>query len=198
MVQSNISAQTANTMAEQRLSSSSFSNLSNGLSLLYSIIKSLQKSLINQTKSSFLIQKYSFSLLTNCAQSNECKNIIWKSNLLQDFTTIDFQSIKLNSAKFNFKLEKLWLYFLVSLSFSQDGQQFFMKVESLVSTIIKFLDPIFFSQQANSQFQQQQIYIIQYLSLLILRNLTFSQSNKSKLVSNCKRYKKRGFFNNFY
>lgn len=157
----------------------------NGLSLLNSVIKSLQKSLINQTKSNFVVQKFSFSLLANCAQSNECKNIIWKSNLLQDFTTIDPQSLKSNSFKFNFKIEKLWLNFLVSLSFSTDGQQFFMKVESLLPTIIKFLDPMFFSfTTQQSQFQQQQLFLIQYLSLLILRNLAFNQSNKSKLISN--------------
>ena len=48
-----------------------------GLSLLNSIIKTLQKNYLNQSKSIIII-KYLFAFLTNCAQSNECKNIIWK------------------------------------------------------------------------------------------------------------------------
>ncbi|CAF0962770.1 unnamed protein product, partial [Brachionus calyciflorus] len=187
MSQASITASTSNASNSFTGSTSSLtSNQSNysNLSLLATIIKSLQKSLVNQQlKSSFIIQKYSFSLLANCAQSNECKNLIWKSNLIQDFTQLDFQLIKLNSVKFNFKLEKLWLYFLVSLSFSQDGQQFFIKVDNnLLQVIIKFLDPMLFTQQ--NDFQQQQIDLIQYLSLLILRNLSFNSSNKSKLLSN--------------
>lgn len=123
--------------------------------------------------------------MANCAQSNECKNLIWKFNLIQDFTQLDFQLIKLNSAIFNFKLEKLWLYFLASLSFSQDGQQFFIKVDNnLLQVINKFLDPMLFTQQ--NDFHQQQIDLIQYLSLPILRNLSFNSSNKSKLLSNGK------------
>lgn len=187
MSQTSISASTSNANSFNS-SSNSLSSQSSyfSLSLLSTIIKSLQKSFINQQlKSSFIIQRYAFSILTNCAQSNECKNLIWKSNLIQDFTQIDFQLIKLNSVKFNFKLEKLWLYFLVSLSFSQDGQQFFIKVDTnLLAVVIKFLDPLLFCQQ--NDFQQQQIFLIQYLALLILRNLSFNQANKSKLVSNGK------------
>ena len=187
MSQTSIAASTSNANSFNSSSNSLSSQSSfSSLSLLSTIIKSLQKSLINQQlKSSFIIQKYTFSILTNCAQSNECKNLIWKSNLIQDFTQIDFQLIKLNSVKFNFKLEKLWLYFLVSLSFSQDGQQFFIKVDTnLLAVVIKFLDPLLFCQQ--NDFQQQQIFLIQYLALLILRNLSFNQANKSKLVSNGK------------
>lgn len=80
MAQSNISAQTTSNTINSNLT---------GLSLLFSIIKTIQKLLtnlsnqnninnMNQSKLSFLILKYAFSLLTNCAQSNECKNIIWK------------------------------------------------------------------------------------------------------------------------
>ena len=172
MAQSNVSAQTSNASGEARLTNA------NGLSLLYSIIKTLQKSFSNPK--AFFIQKYAFSLLANCAQSNECKNIIWKSNLLQDFTTIDFQANKSTLAKLNYKKEKLWLTFLVSLSFSPDGQQFFMKVESLLTRIIKIIESV-----ASVQNQQ---YEIQDLSLLILRNLAFNPANKSKLVSHSNFY----------
>ncbi len=76
IAQSNISAQTAN---EQRIVINGCTNTNNsgGLSLLNSIIKTLQKNYLNQPKS-IIILKYFFALLTNCAQSNECKNIIWK------------------------------------------------------------------------------------------------------------------------
>ena len=180
----NILAQTSNTVNESRalssLSSSSLNSLnySNSMSLLNTIIKTLQKSFVQQqVKTSFTIQKYAFSLLTNCAQLAENKGIILKSNVLQDFVTSDFQ---LN--KFNLKCEKLWLNFLASLSFSTDGQLFLLKVESLISTVIKFLE--YYHQSRHAPVQQQQQVEIQYLALLILRNLAFNASNKSKLISN--------------
>lgn len=189
MAQSNVNSQTQSIINEPRLSlnSNSSSGLpgstnQTGLSLLYSIIKTLQKYLLvsNQQsqKNTYQIQKYAFTLLTNCAQSNECKNIIWKSNLLQDFATIDFPSLKANSAKYNYKKEKLWLLFLVSLSFSQDGQQFFLKVDSLLNTLIKFHELIL-----TSSTQHQQYLEMQYFILLMMRNISFNQANKSKLVS---------------
>jgi hypothetical protein len=102
---------------------------------------------------------------------------------LQDFVSMDNYATKSLLAKTNFKKEKLWLNFLLSLSFSQDGQQFFMKVDSLLSLIIKFLDTFIYVQNAPQQLNNQQNEV-QYLSLLILRNLAFNQANKSKLVSN--------------
>ena len=100
---------------------------------------------------------------------------------MQDFTLIDFQKIKSNAAKLNYKKEILWLKFLVSLSFTSDGQQFFLKVESLLTTVIKILDTFNGMTTISPSIQTE----IQYLSLLILRNLAFNQSNKSKLVSQC-------------
>lgn len=187
--QSNVTAQTVNALAETRIqpAQSLKTTAHNGLSLFHSIVKSLQKSLMyQQAKPSLIVQKYSFSILTNCAQSNECKNIIWKSNLLQDFTANDIQIMKTNFTKFNLKLEKFWLNFLLGLSFNQDGQQLFMKVESLLSTIIKLFE--YYQQHVQSQpfASNQQLVDIQYVCLLILRNLAFNQSNKSKLISNGK------------
>jgi rotatin len=189
MAQSNIGAQTSNAINEPKalssLSSSSLTsfNFATSLSLLNTIIKTLQKTFVQQhVKTSFTIQKYAFTLLTNCAQSSDCKSIIWKSNLLQDFTMLDFQ---LN--KFNLKSEKLWLNFLVSLSFSSDGQLMLLKVDSLLNGILKFLE--YYQQSSNHILLQQQPQVdIQYLALLVLRNLAFNPSNKSKLVSNCKIY----------
>ncbi len=98
---------------------------------------------------------------------------------------IDFQKMKSNADKLNYKKEILWLNFLVSLSFTSDGQNFFTKVESLFTTVIKLLDTFngMTSISLNTQTE------IQYLSLLILRNLSFSPSNKSKLVSQCEFFK---------
>ena len=147
IAQSNIGAHPA-------LASSS-SNIS-GLTLLHSIIKTLQKSYLNSNKS-LIIAKFGFSLLTNCAQSSECKSIFWKSNLLQDFTAIDFQSNKANSSKSNFKKESLWLNFLVSLSFTSDGQQLILKVENLLTTILNIFESYLTTDSD-----------ISYLSMLIL------------------------------
>ena len=84
IAQSNVSAQTANAITCISSTGSINSNSCSGggggctgLSLLNSIIKTLQKNYLNQSKSIIII-KYLFAFLTNCAQSNECKNIIWK------------------------------------------------------------------------------------------------------------------------
>jgi hypothetical protein len=189
---------------EQRLSGASLSssgsvgsNLSSagtGFSLFHALVKTIQKILSGQHQSNGKqlqqLERYAFALLTNCAQSNECKNIIWKSNLMQDFTAIDFQASKSNANKLNnyngatsASRQKLWLQFIVSLSFSHDGQLFIMKVENLFTTLIKFWQSLNLSGQI---LIQQQQYDIQYLLLLILRNLAFNSANKSKLISSGK------------
>jgi len=107
-------------------------------------------------------------------QSNSIISFFKKTNLLQDFTTIDFHSNKASSAKTNFKRETMWLNFLVSLSFTSEGQQLIVKVENLLSTIIGFFESYITSVEGAE---------VAYLSLLVLRNVSFNQSNKSKLIS---------------
>ena len=91
---------------------------------------------------------------------------------MQDFQN-DVQQ-KINN-KPNFKKEKLWLQFLANLSFSHEGQNMFMKIEGFLSCIIKCMDT---SLLANTE--------LHYLGLLILRNLSFNSTNKSKLLSHRK------------
>ena len=117
-----------------------------------------------------------------------------KSNLLQDFTSIDFQSNKAHSAKSNYKKESLWLNFLASLSFSPDGQQYFLKVENLLAVIINFLDSYNNHQALTTN--KQQPFEIPYLALLILRNVSFNPANKSKLISQGKMDKIKLFWHN--
>ena len=100
---------------------------------------------------------------------------------MQDFTSIDFQSNKAHSAKSNYKKESLWLNFFASLSFSPDGQQYFLKVENLLTVIINFLDS--YNNQQVLTNNKQQPFEIPYLALLILRNVSFNPANKSKLIS---------------
>lgn len=190
MATSNIQAQTSNILSEPRavsslssitsstasISSLASASFNNTISLLNQVIKTLQKSMTmsqstNKT-SAVAIQKYAFALVTNCAQSHDCKSIIWKSNLLQDFVNTEFQ---LN--KSSMRSEKLWLSFLTSLSFSPDGQLMLIKVDGLVNSVIKFLD--YLGQQQSPQHVE-----IQHLAMLILRNLALNPANKSKLVSN--------------
>lgn len=153
--------------------------------LLNSIIKTVQRS-----KSSHKLnrecQRYAFALLTNCAQSSECKNIIWKSNLLVDFTSLELNSLNGVLAQSSCDL-RLWLRFLLSLSFSHEGQQFFMKVEALLITLIN-LDELILKQKESSNGQHMiekkyDVKELHYICLLILRNLAFNASNKSKLIS---------------
>ena len=199
MTTSNTIAQTINTLTENRLtllvSSSSTSSLSSlqqqqqqswSNTLIYSIIKLLQKSLIfnQRDKSTPIVQKYAFALLTNCARlSSECKNIVWKSNLMLEFTSIDVQSGMCAALKFNVRLERLWLTFVLGLSFVPDGQKFVLKCDGLLPTLIKIYE--YYRQSAAALLTPQHVEV-QYLCLLILRNLAFNQANKSKLISNCK------------
>jgi hypothetical protein len=163
IAQSNVSAQTSSVMT----------GTMNGFSLLHSIIKTLQKSYLNSNNKSLVIPKFAFSILTNCAQSNECKSIFWKNNLLQDFTAVDFHVSKAMSAKSSFKREILWLNFLVSLSFTSEGQQLILKTENLLTTLTNLFDS-YNNTAAESE--------VAYLCLLVLRNVAFNQSNKSKLI----------------
>ncbi len=68
----------------------------------------------------------------------------------------------------------MWLNFFVSLSFTSEGQQLIVKVENLLSTIISFFESYITSVDGEE---------IAYQSLLILRNVSFNQANKSKLIS---------------
>ena len=188
------------------------------LSLLHAVIKTLQKALMNNNNNNNntnsqqqqLVQRHAFAVLANCAQSSECKNVIWKSGFLLDFTAIDFHhhhqagSSKSNAAATavsgsSFARERLWLTFLLSLSFSHDGQTMFLKVDSLLATVIYLLNCFAWMQRNSNnnnnnnsksltanqqqQLQQQQQQDVPYLALLILRNLTFSARTKSKLVT---------------
>ena len=115
-----MSAQTASSSAESRLSSGSSNSVSTGSTLIHSVIKSLQKSYINQSKS-LIIPKYAFALLTNCAQSSECKNIIWKASL----SDYDLKSSLLDMFLFekNFKhLRAIWFKILPMWTFKQLNQ----------------------------------------------------------------------------
>lgn len=164
-------------IAQSNISASSASSVMNGsvggLSLLHSIIKTLQKTYLSSHNKSLVIPKFAFSILANCAQSTECKSIFWKSNLLQDFTGVDFHASKAMSAKSGFKRETLWLNFLVSLSFTSEGQQLLLKTENLLSTLINMFD-----SYSNTAAESE----VAYLCLLVLRNVAFNQSNKSKLI----------------
>jgi len=179
IAQSNISAQSLSITNEQRLVSAfgQSGQSSSGLSLLNSVIKSLQRTLSQpQSKQTFLVQKYAFALLTNCVQSSECKSIIWKSNLLQEFLSTELHNSKSNILKVNFKRVRLWLSFLVALSFTQDGQHFFLKIDSLLPVLLGYFTQSF-------QIQNQPLDI-QLFCLLIFRNLALNSSVKLKLLSN--------------
>lgn len=161
--------------------------------LFHLIIKNLQKSFVLNIRDksnptwTFTIQKYSFAILGNCARSSECKNVIWKSNLLLEFTGIDSQGT-VSALRFSFRVLRLWLMFILSLSFNSEGQQFIMKCDGLLSTIIKLQN--YYQQNGESQQQAD----TQYMCLLILRNVSFNQSNKSKLISNGNKFE---YFNSF-
>ena len=162
--------------------------------LLNSVVKTLQKTFKTKwstpTSRHILIpqiQRYAFALLTNCAQSAECKNIIWKSNLLGDFTAIELNNLNATlggGGGGGGTNVKLWLRFLLSLSFSGEGQQFFLKVDALLATIVKLVELILKQSQQQLQLQRNNdAREVHYTCLLIMRNLAFNAANKSKLIS---------------
>ncbi|XP_052274853.1 rotatin-like isoform X2 [Dreissena polymorpha] len=75
-----------------------------------------------------------FGLLANLALSAECRNIIWKSNFLQDFSNLNPKRSKAFKSKGKqYLTETLWLELLLNLSFSLEGQQMILKIPGTVT-----------------------------------------------------------------
>jgi len=136
-------------------------------SLVHCIVRLLQKEM---TSSSNLL-KHGFTLASTLALSPECRGILWKSNFLHEFSSVN--------PKRSWKKEKeghlvhgLWLNLFVNLSFSSEGQNMIFKIDDSIMLLIEFG----FSGHET----------LQKSSLLILRNLCFHSTSKPKLLANDK------------
>ncbi|XP_054621802.1 rotatin isoform X2 [Dunckerocampus dactyliophorus] len=117
------------------------------------------------------IQKLSFSLLANLVMSRDCRGVLQKNNFLQAFTSVPVP--KVGGAKVAVvsggpgSLMGLWLRLLVSLSFSEDGQQSILRTIGALE-VLAVLAPH------------------RRHALLVLHNLCFCPTNKSHIIANDK------------
>ncbi|KAL3860206.1 hypothetical protein ACJMK2_010362 [Sinanodonta woodiana] len=132
-------------------------------SLVHCLIKLLNKENIKDA-----VLKGVFGLLATLALSAECKNIIWKSNFLREFSELNPRKTK--KRKNEKQNEGLWLELLVNLSFSTEGQQIILKIPDSTDLLLDFMDC---GQPRHKE-----------LSVLIIRNLCCHTSNKPKLLAN--------------
>ncbi|ESO98430.1 hypothetical protein LOTGIDRAFT_231452 [Lottia gigantea] len=138
-------------------------------SLVHCVIKLGSKEL---EKESSAVLKSIFSLLCNIVMSPEGRNILWKCNILSEFTQLNPKKSKKSGSRGKQKetVDVLWLELLINLSFTTDGQQIIFKVHGAVDLLLDFVE--FGSQKTSEQ------------ALLILRNLSCHTSNKPKLLAN--------------
>ncbi|XP_064598734.1 rotatin-like [Liolophura sinensis] len=132
-------------------------------SLVHALIKYAQNDLEKAS-----VQRHSavFKLLAVLCLSTECRNILWKSNFLNEFSKLNPKKQKSKSKQ---NVEGLWLDLLLNLSFSTEGQQMICKINDSIVLLLEFGE----TQGACRE-----------KALLILRNLCFHTSNKPKLLAN--------------
>uniref|UniRef100_A0A8C2ZKS9 Rotatin n=1 Tax=Cyclopterus lumpus TaxID=8103 RepID=A0A8C2ZKS9_CYCLU len=120
------------------------------------------------------VQKLSFCLLANLAMSRDCRCLLQKNNFLQAFLSVPMPKaggVKATSISGGGGgLLGLWLRLLVSLSFTEDGQQSIFRVTGALE-LLADLAP--HRQHA----------------LLTLHNLCFCPANKPHVIANDKAVK---------
>ncbi|NXD84645.1 RTTN protein, partial [Halcyon senegalensis] len=136
-----------------------------GNSLMHNILK-LASQVSNDNSP---IQQVVFCLLSNLALSHDCKGIIQKSNFLQNFLCLPLPK---GSHKNLGNVSTLWLKLLLNISFGEDGQQMFMKINGFLDQIVEMCK---YKHKSS-----------QHLALLILHNICFSPANKPKILANDK------------
>ncbi|WAR12086.1 RTTN-like protein, partial [Mya arenaria] len=115
------------------------------------------------------VQRGLFSLLANLALSSECRNILWKSNFLQEFSNLNPKRSKGNKGR-QLATEQLWLELLINLSFSLEGQQIILKIPACLDVLLEFVE------SPTTRLQET--------AVMIIRNLACHTSNKPRLLSN--------------
>ncbi|XP_069111957.1 rotatin-like isoform X2 [Argopecten irradians] len=108
-----------------------------------------------------------FSLLATLTLSSEGRNIVFKSNFLREFLSLNPRKSK--KTKHTQNLELFWLELLVNLSFSVEGQQMLLKTGDCVNLLLDFVE----CSQGK----------VQECAVLVLRNMCCHTSNKPKLLA---------------
>ncbi|XP_075682588.1 rotatin [Rhinoderma darwinii] len=115
------------------------------------------------------VQQVAFGLLSNVADTQDCRCIIQKSNFLQNFLAL---SLSKGSNKSLNVGANLWLKFLWNLSLGSDGQVMIMKLNGSLDLLLEF-----------TKYKQKVKFPT---ALLILHNMCFNPTNKPKMLSNDK------------
>ncbi|XP_069813939.1 rotatin [Dendropsophus ebraccatus] len=134
-----------------------------------SVLHSVLKIAADPSSCSSLVQQAVFGLLSNVADTQDCKCVIQKSNFLQNFLSLSLT--KANNKSLNVTAN-LWLNFLWNLSLGNDGQMMIMKLKGSLDLLLELTK---YKQKANLP-----------TALLILHNICFNQANKPKILSNDK------------
>ncbi|KAG9479116.1 hypothetical protein GDO78_012662 [Eleutherodactylus coqui] len=134
-----------------------------------SILHNVLKMAADPLSCSSLIQQAVFGLLSNVADTQDCKCIIQKSNFLQNFLSV---SLSKGSNKSLSAAAHLWLKFLWNLSLGSDGQIMIMNLKGSLDLLLEILK---YNQKVKFP-----------TALLILHNICFNQTNKPKILSNDK------------
>ncbi|XP_076470158.1 rotatin-like isoform X2 [Babylonia areolata] len=142
-------------------------------SLVVAVVKAAQREMERELSSpcpgSPHLKLY-FTLLTSLALAPECRSLIWKSNLLQEFSKLSpSRSRKWRSRQL---LDSLWLQLAVGLSFSTDGQSMLLRVDECLTVLLDFMENGFASPHC------------QECAVLVLRNMCCHAANKPKLLAN--------------
>ncbi|KAM3929425.1 rotatin [Leptodactylus fuscus] len=132
-----------------------------------SILHNVLKIAADPSSCSGNVQQGVFGLLSNAADTQDCKCIIQKSNFLQNFLSLSLsKGNNLNSAA------NMWLKFLWTLSLGGDGQMMVIKLKGSLDLLLEL-----------TRYKQKVKFPT---ALLILHNICFNQANKPKILSNDK------------
>ncbi|XP_066247682.1 rotatin [Euwallacea similis] len=138
------------------------------LSLLHSIISVISKEMEQVSKSHDLsVLELAFDVLHHCCDILECRVVISKSNLFQAMSRMHPAATKRQFPWDN--VELLWLEFLQTYTRYSEGQSAIAKENDLLDVVIGLAHN---SKEINRQ-----------QALMVLRNVTFYQPNRPRLLS---------------
>ncbi|XP_071785544.1 rotatin-like [Asterias amurensis] len=149
-----------------------------GSSLFHRIIQQLDRNrgcTNGQSGDEQLINQRIIHVLGNAVWSAECRNALWKTGFLQNFSQVQQRKRKPTKQSPASKQlsAALWLHLLANLTFSPEGQQMVMRIPEALDLLL-----VFGESSSGSD--------VEYLATLILCNLCFPSANKPKLLASDK------------
>jgi len=136
------------------------------MSLLVDYCKNVHVKIV-QAKSDFKMLNTCFQLMNNVSVSTECRNIIWKANLMDLFPAVADKVQCSKRSKYNVVLLINWLKFILCLSAHSDGQQNILKIKDILLVLLEL--------------HKSNIFKSGYYVIKIIRNLCFHQPSKPRI-----------------